>query len=297
MKTDLNDLNAFVHVARCGSFRQAAQELQLTPSALSHTLRKLEQALGVRLLNRTTRSVSPTQAGAQLLLRLSPALGEIAQAMEGLNDARQRPAGRVRLNVPRAAAQLRLAPKLAEFRRQYPDIELEIVCNDALVDIVAERFDAGIRFGEQVQQDMIAVRIGAAIHFTVAAAPAYLAAAGEPERPADLLAHQCLQIRFPSGVQYQWEFAQGEQNITVATQGALVSDDLSVLLRAAVDGAGICYCYDEMLAPLVQTGKLQYVLSAWQPAPEYFYLYYPSNRNMPAALRAVIDFFSAKHQR
>ncbi|MEJ2794351.1 LysR substrate-binding domain-containing protein [Iodobacter sp. LRB] len=291
MKTDLNDLNAFVRVAQCGSFRQAAQELQLTPSALSHTLRKLEQALGVRLLSRTTRSVSPTQAGEQLLLRLSPALGEITQAIEGLNELRQQPAGRVRLNVPRAAAQLRLAPKLAEFRRQYPDIELEIVCNDALVDIVAERFDAGIRFGERVQQDMIAVRLGEAIHFTVAAAPAYLDAYGVPGTPADLLTHQCLQIRFPSGVHYQWEFEQGGQTLTVATRGALISDDLALLLRAAVDGSGMCYCYDEMLAPLVQAGQLQYVLSAWSPVPEYFYLYYPSGRNMPAALRAVIDFF------
>lgn len=291
MKTDLNDLNAFVRVAQCGSFRQAAQELQLTPSALSHTLRKLEHALGVRLLNRTTRSVSPTPAGEQLLLRLSPALGEISGALESLNDVRQHQTGRVRLNVPRAAAQLRLAPKLAEFRRQYPDIELEIACNDALVDIVAERFDAGIRFGQRVQQDMIAVRLAAAIHFTVAAAPAYLAAFGEPATPTDLLAHQCLQIRFPSGVHYQWEFAQGEQALTIATQGALVCDDLAVLLRTAVDGVGICYGYDEMLAPLVQAGQLQYVLSAWAPAPEYFYLYYPSGRNMSAALRAVIDFF------
>ncbi|WP_348946528.1 LysR family transcriptional regulator [Chitinibacter sp. FCG-7] len=291
MKIDLNDLNAFVRVAQCGSFRQAARELQLTPSALSHTLRKLEQALGVRLLNRTTRSVSTTQAGEQLLQRLNPALGEIAQAIEGLNDVRQHPAGRVKLNVPRAAAQLRLAPKLAEFRRQYPDIELEIVCNDALVDIVAERFDAGIRFGERVQQDMIAVRLGKAVCFSVAAAPAYLATYGQPATPADLLTHQCLQIRFPSGVHYQWEFAKEEQIFTVATQGTIISDDLALLLRAAVDGAGICYSYDEMLSPLVQAGQLQYVLSAWAPAAEYFYLYYPSGRNMSAALRAVIDFF------
>jgi DNA-binding transcriptional LysR family regulator len=288
---DLNDLRAFARVAQLRSFRKAAQELQLTASALSHTMRKLEQELGVRLLNRTTRSVSPTEAGEKLLLRLMPAFGDIKCALDGLNEQRARPAGHLRLNVPRMASQLVFGPKIAAWQVSFPDIQLELVTNDALVDIVAEGFDAGVRFGEQLQQDMVAVPIGPPIRFSVCAAPTYLAKHGKPEKPADLLRHNCMQLRFPSGVHYKWEFEQNSQQLEVATRGTLISDDFYLLLQAALDGAGICYIYDALAAPLVQSGQLEYVLQDWHPKAEYFNLYYPSGRNMRTALRALIDFF------
>jgi DNA-binding transcriptional LysR family regulator len=288
---DLNDLRAFARVAQLRSFRKAAQELQLTASALSHTMRKLEQELGVRLLNRTTRSVSPTEAGEKLLQRLMPAFGDIKCALDGLNEQRERPVGRLRINVPRMASQLVFGPKIAAWQTSYPDIQLELVASDALVDIVAGGFDAGVRFGEQLQQDMVAIPIGPAIGFSTCAVPTYLAVHGEPENPADLLRHNCMQIRFPSGVHYKWEFERNNQRLEVATRGTLASDDLYLLLQATLDGAGIGYVYDALAAPLVQAGRLAYVLDGWYPKPEFFYLYYPSGRNMRPALRALIDFF------
>lgn len=288
---DLNDLRAFARVAQLRSFRKAAQELQLTASALSHTMRKLEHELGVRLLNRTTRSVSPTEAGEKLLERLMPAFGDIRCALDGLNEQRERPVGRLRINVPRMASQLVFGPKIAAWQASYPDIQLELVASDALIDIVAGGFDAGVRFGERLQQDMVAIPIGPSIGFAACATPAYLAAHGKPEKPADLLHHNCMQIRFPSGVHYKWEFERHNQRLEVATRGTLASDDLYLLLQAALDGAGICYIYDALVEPLVQSGQLVYVLDAWHPKPEFFYLYYPSGRNMRPALRALIDFF------
>lgn len=290
MKPDLSALSAFARVAHWRSFRQAGQELQVSASALSHTVSKLEKDLGVRLLNRTTRSVSLSEAGSNLLSRLKPALEEIDLALDSLNELRQRPSGRLRLNVPRAATQLVFAPKMASWLQQYPEVQLEIVTNDALVDIVEQGFDAGIRFGERLQQDMIALPVGPPIRFVVCAAPSYLSTHGKPTTPQDLLQHQCIQLRFPSGTHYQWEFQRGRKSLQVATTGMLAMDDQALMIQAAMDGAGLCYTYDAYVSALVQEGRLQYVLEDWCPVVPGFFLYYPSKRHMSAALRALIDF-------
>lgn len=291
MTADLNDLHAFARVAATQSFRKAAQELQVTPSALSHAMRKLETEIGIRLLNRTTRSVSPTVAGEQLLRQLTPAFLAISDALDKMNDLRLRPSGKLRLNVPRPAAQLPIAPQLAQWRHSYPDIQLEVVSNDTLVDIVADGYDAGIRFGASLQQDMVAIPVGAPVQFVVCAAPAYFAAHGKPVSPADLLQHECLQLRFNSGACYRWEFEKAADKLDVETHGAIASDDLQLLLQSAIDGAGICYTYAGFAAQHVASGQLEYALSDWWPEPEHFFLYYPSGRNMSASLRALVDFF------
>ena len=291
MSPPLDDLQAFACVARHRSFRKAAQELQLTPSALSHSMSRLEQQLGMRLLHRTTRSVSATEAGELLLQQLLPALGQIDQALESLNQKRSLPAGRLRINVPRVANRLVLAPKLAEWALAYPEISLEVVSSDALVDIVAEGFDAGIRFDERLQQDMVAVAVGPQIDFGVCASPDYLARYGRPASPDELAQHQCLQLRFPSGALFAWEFAHAGNILSVATRGRIVLDDLDMLLQAAAGGLGLCYHYRAHMAPWLASGQLELVLQDWMPPPERFYLYYPSGRNLPATLRAFIDFF------
>ncbi len=290
MSPDLNDLLAFSRVAHHRSFRRAAQELQVTASALSHTISKMEQALGMRLLQRTTRSVSPSPAGERLLLSLQPALRDIAAALDGLNELRDKPVGRLRLNVPRPAAQLLLAPMMSAWQAAYPDVELEVVSSDALIDIVEQGFDAGLRFGESLQQDMVAIPVGPEFRFVTCATPAYLKAHGTPQTPHDLLSHPCIQFRFPSGLRYRWEYQRAQEKLEVATNGSLVFDDFSVATRAAADGAGICYTYCRYAHELVQQGRLQYVLEDWWLPAERFYLYYPSRRHQSAALRAFIDF-------
>jgi DNA-binding transcriptional LysR family regulator len=290
MQRDLDTLHAFYQVARLRSFRQAAVLLAVSPSALSHAISRLEQDLGVRLLNRTTRSVSPTPAGARLLERLGPALADIDLALDSLHDERAQLRGRIRLNLPRSATQLVLAPRLAEWTRRYPGVELDVTSNDGVVDIVEQGFDAGMRFGELLQQDMVALPVGPAMRFVTCAAPAYLAAAGEPRTPDQLPDHQCLQIRFPSGALYRWDYLHEGRPMAIATRGALVLDDLPAILRAAVDGAGICYTYHALARPYLEDGRLRTVLAAFEPPPERFHLYYPSGRNMPARLRALVDF-------
>lgn len=291
MDTDLNALGAFARVAYWRSFRRAAQELQVTPSALSHTISKLEQGLGVRLLNRSTRSVSLSDAGARLLARLHPALEQITQALDVLNEVRQRPMGKLKLNVPRVAAQLVLAPKLAAWLAAYPDVQLDLVTNDALVDIVEQGCDAGIRFGESLQQDMIAVPIGPELQFAVCAAPDYLQRHGTPKKPDELLRHACLQYRFPSDLRYVWQFQAHGKKLDVATSGAFASDDFVTIIQAAVDGAGICYTYQAHVAALIRQGKLCQLLPEWIPPAERMHLYYPSRANLSLSLRAFIDFY------
>lgn len=290
MSMDLNGLDAFVRVAHSRSFRKAAAGMGVSASALSHAIGKLEHDLGVRLLNRTTRSVSPSPAGAQLLARLQPALADVAAALDELNQERTMPKGRLRLNVPRPAAQLVLAPLLARWREYCPDVALDITANDGVVDIVEQGFDAGMRFGELLQQDMVAVPVGPEIRFAVCASPEYLARHGVPATPHDLAGHECLQLRFPSGVLFKWEFQHAGQPLAVATNGSLALDDLPAMLQAALDGAGLCYTYEAYAAPWVAQGRLAYVLQDWAPPAERFYLYYPSGRHMSAALRAWVDF-------
>ncbi len=293
MTIDLNGLDAFVRVAHSRSFRKAAAGMGVSPSALSHAIGKLEHDLGVRLLNRTTRSVSPSPAGAQLLARLQPALADVAAALDELNADRAKPRGRLRLNVPRAAAQLVLAPLLARWRAHCPDVALDVTATDAVVDIVQEGFDAGMRFGELLQQDMVAVPVGPDIRFAVCASPEYLARHGAPATPQDLAAHECLQLRFPSGALFKWQFQHDGAPLAVATNGSLVLDDLLAMLQAALDGAGLCYTYEAYAAPWVEQGRLAYVLQDWAPPAERIFLYYPSGRHMSAALRAWVDFMKA----
>ncbi len=284
--TDLNVLASFAAVARLRSFRQAALERGVSASALSHALRALEERLGVRLLHRTTRSVTPTQAGEQLLARLAPALRDIDDALLELSSLQEVPTGKLRLNVPRPAARLLLGPMLARFAARYPRVQVELVTDDGLIDIVRDGFDAGIRFGETVAADMIAVPVGAPQPFVVVAAPAYLAAHGTPQAPRELLAHACIGRRFPSGRQYAWEFAQG---VSVAVAGPLVFDDDELMLGAARDGAGLAYVYEADARADIAAGRLVCVLEGWHaPAPRYF-LYYSSRKQMPAALRGFIE--------
>ncbi|NHZ88456.1 LysR family transcriptional regulator [Massilia sp. CCM 8733] len=287
--TDLHELGAFAAVARLRSFRKAAAERGVSASALSHTLRALEERLGVRLLNRTTRSVTPTEAGARLLARLAPAIGEIADALAELDSLQDVPAGALRINLPRSAARLLLAPMLGRFAAACPRVQLEAVTDDGLLDIVGAGFDAGVRFGERLAADMIAIPFGPPQRFVVVASPAYLALHGAPATPRELANHSCIGRRFPSGSRYAWEFAQGGRSFSVAVNGALVFDDDELILRAALDGAGLAYVYHADAAAHIGAGRLQVLLAECEAAPSQYFLYYPSRRQMPPALRAFVD--------
>ena len=288
-RPSLVDLQAFATVARLRSFRRAAAELHVSPSALSHTLRSLETRLGVRLLNRTTRSVSPTEAGQRLLARLAPTLQELDDALDEINSFRDSPVGTLRLNVPRAAAEYVLAPLASRFLRENPGMRLEIVTDDNLIDIVAAGFDAGVRFGERLAQDMIAVPFGPAQRFVVVASPAYLAAHGRPATPQQLSAHRCIRIRFPNGSIYRWEFSRGDEKIEVEVEGPLDVGEMPLMVRAAEDGIGLAYVYEQSAALALAAGRLVTVLDDWRPPEPGFFLYYPSRRLVPAGLRAFID--------
>lgn len=290
---DLNELTAFAAVARLRSFRKAALERGVSASALSHALRALEERLGVRLLNRTTRSVTPTEAGQQLLARLAPAMREITDALLDLSTLQDVPAGKLRLNVPRPAARLLLAPMLAQFVARYPRVQVELVTDDGMIDIVRDGFDAGIRFGEHVAADMIAVPVGAPQPFVVVASPAYLAAHGVPATPRALLGHACIGRRFPSGRQYAWEFGQAGEGVSIAVGGPLVFDDDELMLRAARDGAGLAYVYEADARADIAAGRLVCVLERCLPPPPRYFLYYPSRRQMPSVLRAFVDMVRA----
>lgn len=290
---DLNELTAFAAVARLRSFRKAALERGVSASALSHALRALEERLGVRLLNRTTRSVTPTEAGQQLLVRLTPAMREITDALQDLSALQDVPSGKLRLNVPRPAARLLLGPMLARFVARYPRVQVEVVTDDGMIDIVRDGFDAGIRFGEQVAADMIAVPVGAPQPFVVVASPSYLAAHGAPGTPRALLEHACIGRRFPSGRQYAWEFGPAGEGVSIAVDGPLVFDDDELMLRAACDGAGLAYVYEADARADIAAGRLACVLESCLPPPPRYFLYYPSRRQMPPVLRAFVDMLRA----
>ncbi len=293
MKTDYNQLFAFVQLAEAGSFRKAAQQLGLSPSALSHSLKRLEQQTGHRLFHRTTRSLGLTEAGTALYRDLSPLYSQINQAISELRQQHGEQ-GLLRLNLPTIVAQIMLAPALAAFRQRYPQIQLEISCDDALLDIIAAGFDAGIRFGESLHQDVKACRIGAAQQFVICASPDYLARAGKPEHPAELLQHNCLQLRFPSGRLYQWELQQNQQALEISTRGDFISDDLQLLSQAALAGFGLCYHYQAAIADYLQQGRLVLVLQDYYPPPQALYLYFSAQKQTPPALRAFIDFFKTQ---
>jgi DNA-binding transcriptional LysR family regulator len=295
MKADLGDLNAFLAVAQARGFRDAARTSGASASTLSEAVRRLEAGLGVRLLHRTTRSVTPTEAGARLIDRLTPALGEVEAALEVVNGFRDRPAGTLRLNVPVSAARLVLPAILPGFLAAYPDVQMEIVAEDSLVDVLAAGCDAGIRYDERLEQDMIAVPIGPRLQrFATAAAPAYLDRRGRPEHPRDLLAHACLRGRFASGtITSPWEFERAGEVVRVEPQGPLVvsiggATDLAVDM--AVAGVGIIQLFEGWVRPHLDSGTLEPVLQKWWQPFSGPFLYYSGRRLIPPPLRAFLDF-------
>jgi DNA-binding transcriptional LysR family regulator len=290
-RTHLSQLAVLATVAQCGSFRGAARELAIAPSAVSHAVSSLEARLGVRLLSRSTRSVAPTEEGAQLLERLRPALSEIDLALETAIEARDRPAGNLRLTVPRTAAQLTLAPRLGAFAQAFPDIVLEIVVEDRFTDVVEGGFDAGVRLGESLQPDMVAVRIGASIRGAVVAAPSYFETMPRPLHPRDLAAHRCVRFRFSSGVLYRWEFEKDGEELEISVEGPLIVGEDRLIVEAALNGAGLTFVFEGYVSEAIADGRLVRVLEDWCPPFDGFFVYYPSRRQMRPALRAFVDFF------
>lgn len=288
-KAPLPDLISFATVARLRSFRRAAAELGVSPSALSHALRGLEERLGVRLLNRTTRSVTPSEAGQRLLARLSPALRDIDDALEDINDFRATPVGTLRLNVPRSAAHMLLAPLVSRFLAAYPQMRVELITDDSLIDIVAAGYDAGVRFGESLQGDMVAVPLGPPQRLAVVASPKYLKQHGVPKTPHDLAAHNCIRHRFPGGRLYHWEFERAGVALPMEVDGSLTLGEQELMLRAAEDGVGIACVFEGQAQSRLAARRLRRVLEDWCAPMPGFYLYYPSRRQMPAGLRAFVD--------
>jgi DNA-binding transcriptional LysR family regulator len=288
------ELTAFVTVAEEKSFRRAAARLNLTASTLSHSLRALEERLGVRLLHRTTRTVSTTEAGQALFNEIAPAFASIDAAVEGVNAFSARPHGTVRLNVPRMAATLVLAPVFRRFARAFPEVMLEVTINDALIDIMREGFDAGIRLGESLDQDMTAVRVTPDFQAVIVASPDYLARHPAPQTPQDLHQHLCINRReiTNSGL-YRWELKKGDKALAVQVAGPLVLDSPDLLISAAVDGVGLLYAAESVVADHLESGRLVRVLKDWSPAFPGFFLYYPG-RQASAALRALIEMVRIK---
>ncbi|PQP01610.1 MULTISPECIES: LysR family transcriptional regulator [Pseudomonas] len=287
---ELSELDAFAAVARHRSFRKAADERGVSASALSHAMRALEARLGIRLLNRTTRSVTPTEAGQQLLATLVPSLHQVADALAQLTSMQEVPTGKLRLNVARPAARIVFAKMLAPFVARYPRIQLDLITDDGLTDIVNGGFDAGVRFGESLAGDMIAVPVGAPQSFVTVAADAYLDTNGIAQVPRDLLDHECIARRFPSGKLYAWEYQADGQPIRLSVTGPLILEDDALMIQAAKDGAGIAYVYEELVRDDLRNGNLREILQEWKAPPSRFFLYYSSRRHVPPALKALIEF-------
>ena len=301
MEFDLGDLNAFLAVARAKGFRDGARASGGSASALSEAVRRLETQLGVRLLNRTTRSVVPTEAGQRLLERLGPALNEVHAALDVVNAFRSRPAGTLRLNVPVSAARLALPAIVPPFLAAYPEIRLEVIADDSFVDVLAAGCDAGIRYDERLEKDMIAVPIGPRVQrLATAASPAYLDRHGRPQHPRDLLSHACVRGRFPSGAMRSWEFERDGEVVRVDPTGPLMvrlgaAADLTI--SAAVAGLGIIHLFEDWLRPALDDGTLVPVLEPWWQSFSGPFLYYPGRRHLPSPLRAFIDFIKSKPPR
>jgi DNA-binding transcriptional LysR family regulator len=290
---DLDDLAAFAAIARHRSFRKAAAERGVSASTLSQTLRDLEARLDLRLLNRTTRSVALTEAGARLLERLSPALSEIAGAVDQLHQERGVPAGLLRINAPEPAVGLVLAPMIGPFLAAYPKVELEIISETSFVDIVAGGFDAGVRWDESLAKDMVAVPLSGPQRYVVAAAPGLIARVGMPKAPEDLLSQPCIRVRYPSGVRPPWEFERAGRVLKLEPRACFASTSLQAMMQAALDGAGFILTFEAYAAEHVAAGRLVTLLDDWQPPFPGPFLYYPSRRHAPGPLRAFIDFVKA----
>jgi DNA-binding transcriptional LysR family regulator len=289
-RSNLADLTAFVAIADRLSFRAAASQLDVTPSALSHSMRQLEERLGVRLLHRTTRSVSLTDAGRRLLDRLRPAIDQIAGALENLNQERQRPMGRLRIYAIHMAAVTVVAPIWRLFLSTYPEVHLELAVGEAPLDIVAKGFDAGIGPQDRAPADMIAVRVTGPMKIAVVGAPTYFARQPPPRAPDDLARHSCVQYRRAAeGDVYAWPFERNRKTRRISVAGRVMVNDPDLAVRAAVDGLGIAYTIEAMSEPFLRSGQLVRVLEDWSPSFEGLYLYYPGHRQVPATLRALID--------
>ncbi len=286
---DLFALSVFLAVANHRSFRAASVELNVTRSAVSHSVKSLEQRLGVRLFNRTTRSVSLTEAGDRLAAKLRPAMLSIGEALQEVDDFRGTPSGTVRINASDVAIRMIMRPLLARFRKAYPEVHLDIVTDGKLGDIVAEGFDAGIRLAEAVPQDMIAVRLVETVRFAAVASPEYLKARGLPIVPQDLYQHDCIRFRFESGAIYRWEFERHGIAETINVKGPLTLTDQVLMVEAAIDGIGIAFVPDFLVAKALNEGQLQRVLDQWCPAFPGVCLYYPGRRHVSPGLRALIE--------
>jgi DNA-binding transcriptional LysR family regulator len=289
-RSDLADLTAFVAIADHLSFRVAASQLGITPSALSHSMRQLEERLGVRLMNRTTRSVSVTDAGLRLLERLRPAISEIAGALEDLNQERQRPLGRLRIYANHLAAAGVIAPIWGRFLSTYPEVHLELAVGEAAIDIVAKGFDAGIGPHDRVPADMIAVRVMGPMKIAVVGAPSYFARRRRPRIPDELARHSCIQYRRAAdGDVLVWPFERNRKSRRISVDGRVMVNETDLAIRAAVDGLGIAYTLEALAEPFLRSGQLVRVLEDWSPSFEGLFLYYPGHRQVPATLRALID--------
>lgn len=286
----LDDLLAFLAVAREGSFTKAAAKLGVSQSALSHTMRELETRLGVRLLSRTTRSVAPTEAGERLLHSLGPRFDEIDAELAAVSELREKPAGSIRITATEYALDAILWPKLVKFLRQYPDVKVEVFIDNGLTDIVAQRFDAGVRAGEQVAKDMIAVRIGPDLRTAVVGAPSYFRTRPEPKRPQDLIGHTCINLRLAThGGLYAWEFEKGARELKVRVDGQLTFNGTFQMLDAALSGFGLAYVPEDVAQPHIAKGRLKRVLEDWCPPYPGYHLYYPSRRQPSAAFTLLVE--------
>ncbi|APW42617.1 LysR family transcriptional regulator [Rhodoferax saidenbachensis] len=290
MQTKVNDLQAFLAVARDQSFTRAAAKLGVSPSALSHTIRALEERLGVRLLARTTRNVAPTEAGERLMRSIAPLFAQISAELEALGELRDKPAGTIRITCTDDTIELYLRPVLAGFLRSYPDITLELCVDYGFTNVVEERFDAGIRLGEAISKDMVAVRISPDWRLAVVGSPDYFARNPPPETPHALAQHACVNIRpNPSGAVYAWEFAKDGKAFTVKGEGQLVFNSIVHVLNAAVDGIGLAYVPQALAAPYLADGRLKEVLADWCPYFQGYHLYYPNRRQASPAFIAFVD--------
>lgn len=289
-RQSINDLVAFLAVARERSFTKAAAQLGVSQSALSHTIRGLEARLGLRLLTRTTRSVSPTEAGERLLLSIGPRLDEIDRELAALSELRDKPAGTVRITAGEHAADRILWPALERLLPAYPDVHVEVIVDYGLTDIVSERYDAGVRLGEQVAKDMIAVRIGADMRMVVVGAPSYFATRKAPLTPQELTEHNCINLRLPThGGIYVWEFEKDDREVKVRVEGQLVFNTIALRLNAALAGLGLAYLPEDAVAPHLASGRLVDVLADWCPPFAGYHLYYPSRRQTSPAFALVVD--------
>jgi DNA-binding transcriptional LysR family regulator len=291
--TDLSELAAFDAVARHRSFRRASDERGVTASAISHAVSNLEARIGIRLLNRTTRSVSLTDAGAMLLARLSPAFGDIGSALDALNQFRDTPFGKVRINAPNSVAPFVFGPVMGRLIEANPNLELEIVATDRLVDIVDEGFDAGIRLGESLRDGMTAVKIKPRLRLAVVGSPAYFEKRPLPTQPADLQDHVCIRNIYPSGVAYPWEFNRYDKTIEFEPTGPISLDDHELMVGAALSGVALAYVWEDRARPYLENGRLVECLASWRAPEDWLYLYYPTRKHLSAGLRTVIEALRA----